>query len=128
MTTSKIIPTEQEDHIVLIEWANHHKILRDYLIHIPNGGYRNKLTGINLKRMGVRKGVSDLFLPYPNQFYHGLWVELKRKNSTQSSITEEQKQWIKKMDFCGYSAQVATGLDHAMRIFTEYLSNIMNAD
>jgi hypothetical protein len=69
--------TEIQHHIGLMSWAKTQPILDEYLIHIPNGGYRHPLEALKLKKMGVKAGVSDLFLAYPNPNYHGLWIELK---------------------------------------------------
>ena len=71
--------TEIQHHIGLMSWAKTQPILDEYLIHIPNGGYRHPLEALKLKKMGVKAGVSDLFLAYPNPNYHGLWIELKVK-------------------------------------------------
>ena len=41
--------------------------------------------------MGVKAGVSDLFLAYPNPNFHGLWIELKSEKGKKSP---EQKHWL----------------------------------
>ncbi len=45
---------------------------------IPNGGKRNPVEAARLKKQGVKAGVSDIFVAYPENPYHGLWIELKR--------------------------------------------------
>ena len=114
-----IIPTEEQEHLALMEWAQTNKICRKYLIHIPNGGSRHKAEAAKLKRMGVRAGVSDFFLPYPNDTYAGLWLELKRRKK--SRISEEQLHWLYLMQKCGYAAKIAYGWEHGKEIIKEYL-------
>lgn len=134
----KLIPSEDDDQIAIIEWSKYIPILRDYLIHIPNGGSRAKkeitlksgkkikisLEANRLKLMGVRAGVSDLFLPYPNKKYHGLWVELKRNGLKENAVSKEQLDWIDKMRSAGYQAIIAFGCDEAIAIFEIYLRDI----
>lgn len=45
------------------------------LLHIPNGGFRNKLEAIKFKKMGVRAGVSDFLIQ--NAGMPVGWIELK---------------------------------------------------
>lgn len=58
--------SEATEQALLMDWANlmsnTYKEL-SLLFHIPNGGSRNRLEAINLKRQGVKAGVPDLFLP-----------------------------------------------------------------
>lgn len=112
--------TEEQEHIAVMEWAKNHPILSKYLIHIPNGGSRNKIEAAKLKRMGVRSGVSDLFLPYPTKKYHGLWVEIKRKRGNVKT-TIEQNEWIIKMNALGYFACVARGYEQTVDCIISYL-------
>jgi SAM-dependent MidA family methyltransferase len=62
------------------------------------------------KRMGVRKGVSDLFFPAGNKIFKGLWLELKVENGIASN---EQLQFINDMIEEGYAAHIAYGYDEA---------------
>ena len=117
----RIIPTEEEDHIAIMEYVQTNPVLNNYLIHIPNGGSRNIIEAAKLKRMGVRKGVSDFFLAYSINGYHGMWLELKREGLKMNSCTIEQKQWLNKMKDQGYHAYVAFGYQHAIDAFLKYI-------
>lgn len=117
--------TEDQEQIALIEWAKTNPILRRYIVHPPNGGYRNKREGAKLKRMGTRKGVSDIFLPYPINGYHGLWLELKRKNRLKSKLSEEQIIWLQDMEQLGFCSKVAYGWEEAKLILETYLTPIL---
>lgn len=118
---NKIVPTEHEEQKMIISWAKRHYILSNLLIAIPNGGKRSMLTGLRLKKEGVMPGVSDLFLAYPNKGYHGLWIELKRRNAPPSALLDSQKAWLEKMIKFGYAAHVARGFDEAKKILEDYL-------
>jgi hypothetical protein len=123
-----LIATEQQEQIALMQWAALHPICKDYLIHIPNGGSRHPLEAKNLKRMGVKAGVSDLFLAYPQYHYdeegmhgqwrHGLWIELKSKKG---KVTNTQLYWLSQMQERNYIAEVAYGWEEARDIISRYL-------
>lgn len=55
-----------------------------WLHAIPNGGYRDKITAGKLKAEGVKRGIPDIFLPLPIIGYAGLYVELKRPQTTKA--------------------------------------------
>lgn len=73
------------------------------LFHVPNEGQRSQRTGAMLKRVGLKKGVSDLFLLVPKRGYHGAVIELKKSGGTTS---EEQDWWIERFRERGYFARV----------------------
>lgn len=50
------------------------------LYHVPNEGKRTWRTGARLKSEGLKPGVPDLCLPVARGKYHGLYVELKRRD------------------------------------------------
>src|SRR3990172_8063681 len=77
-----------------------------YLYHTPNGGYRHPVTAARLKRQLVKKGIPDLFLPYPVGKRHGLWIEL---NTAKGRPTPEQLEWIASMIGLEYDATIAYG-------------------
>lgn len=112
--------TEDQIQMQLVAWARLHNTIGPYLIHIPNGGYRNPREGAKFKRMGVLRGVSDIFLAKPQNGLHGLWIELKRPGG---KLTSDQYNWIKLMLAQGYEAKVCYGFDEAKDVILEYLKN-----
>ena len=91
-----------------------------YLFHVPNGGSRNAIEAKNLKRQGVKSGVPDLFLPLPNKTYHGLFIEMKYgKNKP----TQNQKEWIKYLNYVGYLAVVCYSAEEAINIIKKYIAD-----
>lgn len=87
--------SEGSQQKAIMVWANQNSIQYPqlkYLFHIPNGGSRNIREAVELKAQGVKAGVPDLFLPWPNaNYWRGCFIELKvGKNKT----SLEQNNWI----------------------------------
>lgn len=112
---------EMLEQIAIIQWARYQAIPRDCLIAIPNGGSRHPVEAKNLKRQGVRPGVSDLFLAYPVPPYAGLWIELKRPAPHKSVISPAQEEWLQRMRQVGYAGHVAYGSVDAIQKIIHYL-------
>lgn len=94
-----------------------------FMHHVPNGGKRDRMTAIALKRQGVKSGVPDIVLPYPHARYHGLYIELKAgKNTT----TAEQRKWLKYLSEHGYYTAVCYGWDTARDLIITYLKEPEN--
>lgn len=98
-----------------------HPILSNYLISIPNGGLRSKITAYIIKKEGAKAGVSDLFLAYPNGEYHGCWLEMKAPASY-AKLSIYQQKWLNSQNDLGYSIGVCYGVEEAMEYLNAYLS------
>lgn len=114
--------TEDGEQKALICWCalnaeKYPELLR--LFHIPNGGFRNKIEAAKFKAMGVRSGVLDLMLPVPRGIWHGLFVELKRKDG--GTVSKEQNDWIAFLKAQGYGAIVCHGWIKATEALIKYL-------
>ena len=120
---NKPIPTESQDQQALFRWAAYERAALPelgMLYHIPNEGRRPVVTGVNLRKAGLKKGVPDICLPVARGGYHGLYIELKRvKNGT--PVTEDQRAWIDALNRCGYRAMVCRGFESAQEAIIEYL-------
>ena len=115
--------SEASEQITLIQWCDINRCKYPELgliFHIPNGGKRNKLEAIKLKKEGVKAGVPDLFLPYANKKYHGLFIELKYGKNKAS---EKQKAWINELNHQGYYAKVCVGFEEAKNTILEYINS-----
>ncbi len=116
--------SEDAECCALIEWRDKvgvriHPEL-ELLIHIPNGGRRNAREGARFKRMGVRPGVSDYFLPVAVPGYHGLWFEMKAPKG--GRVTAAQVEWLSRMRDQDYRAEVCQGWADAKDLLLEYLA------
>ncbi|QPG06538.1 VRR-NUC domain-containing protein [Salinimonas marina] len=126
---------EDQHQIALIDWSHRQKLptsptvkkgafVSDYLFHIPNGGKRGKLEAVRFKRMGVKAGVSDLFLPVPLHSFSGLWVELKAPfidSKDKNYPSKDQREWLDKMSVAGFAVAVCYGWLEAKDIICNYL-------
>ena len=90
------------------------------LFHIPNGGSRNKVEAAHLKKLGVKAGVPDLFLPVARGAYHGLFIEMKRERGWR--VSEDQAGWISELMKQDYQVAICHGYEEARRMLEEYLN------
>jgi hypothetical protein len=121
MKTLKPDPSEHQLQTAVFEWAATQRQLYPELammFAVPNGGARHLLTGMRLKREGVKPGVPDIFLPIPRAPWHGLFVELKTKKG---QISEDQENWMLQLRALGYRVLLIRSIDAAMHLITEYL-------
>lgn len=114
------VPPEKKEAQWLIEWASSQPLIKDVIIHIANEGKRSWCEGKYLKSIGLRKGVSDFFIPIPRYPYHGLWIELKKTKN--AKVSKEQQEWLDNMKLLGYAGFVAYGWVHAVSLITLYLA------
>lgn len=99
-------------------------MIKNKIIHfaIPNGGYRDLIEAVNLKRSGVQSGVPDICIPLPNKSHHGLYIELKRKEG--GRVSDSQQYWIDLLNKQGYLAVVCEGSDAAKIIIEKYIADV----
>lgn len=120
--------SEAEEQESLMNWAGMAKGKYPqlfWLFHIPNGGTRHPAEAMHLKKMGVKPGVPDLFLPYPVPPYHGLWIEMKSMTGRPTAL---QKEWIETLRKFGYAAYVCRGAEQAINCLKEYLKGNTKED
>lgn len=112
------IGKEAIEQIKVCEWLKqlHPEIP---FLHIANERTCNVVYGRILKRMGVRKGVSDLFMPRGNTTCSGLWLELK---SAKGKLSLPQIEFIDEMIVLGYAAHVAFSAEEAILMIKDFYS------
>jgi len=108
--------TEDQEQTILATWLTKKGIK---FFAIPNGGYRNPMEAVKLRRMGVQSGVPDLCIPYAQEPYHGLYIELKRVGP--HHVSDAQKYWIDFLQAQGYCAKICIGFDEARIVIEDYL-------
>ena len=108
------LSSEGAEQIVVVEWCDLSKIP---IVHIANEGKRSAAYGANLKRMGMRKGFPDLFVPMARGKYHGLFIEMKYDKN---KPTGDQKKWLELLASEGYACVVCYNADDAIRIIKKY--------
>ena len=116
-------PTEEQEQAYVFQWAmlmeKQYPELR-LLYHCPNGELRDKIIALKLKRLGVKKGVPDLFLPVARCGFNGLYIEMKRKHG--GRLSPEQKQWLADLEAEHYRAIVCHGGEEACDEIYRYLT------
>ncbi len=111
-------PSEAKIQSAFFQWISYYKTLRPYCFAIPNGGSRNILEAVNLKRQGVTKGVPDVFMAIPNEENHGLFIEFK---AGKNKLTEEQKAMIDRLREKGYACEVCYSFEEAQKVIKSYI-------
>jgi hypothetical protein len=116
---ARTLKPETLAQIAVFDWIRLHKEISPYAFHIPNEGKRSYFMGAILKRMGMRSGVSDIFIAIPNKTYHGAFIELKEgKNKP----TNSQLQFLQDMSDKGYFTKVCFGSDETIECIKQYMS------
>ena len=109
-----VVPSENAEQEAFVKWMRtahpEHRVFA-----IPNGGSRNIVEAVNLKKSGVSAGVPDLCFPSLH-----LYIEMKRTKG--GTVSPEQKDWIEYLRKHGYSAEVACGFDEAKKIVERVLA------
>lgn len=94
-----------------------------FLFHIRNGGsIKSAREGAKFKRMGVRKGIPDLFLSIPAGGTHGFYIELKKQNGKPS---EEQIENGNSFQELGYRFEIISDLETFMASVNSHMLNIL---
>ena len=86
--------------------------------HFANQRSCSIQEGRKLKRMGVKRGVSDIFVAIPKNGKSGLWLELKVGSGKPS---KEQIDFLARKQERGYVCRVAWGYSDAIDILLDYL-------
>lgn len=110
--------SEAQEQIIIFNWARFIPELK-WMFAIANGGSRHLLEAINLKRQGVKRGISDMMVPIPKGKYHGLFIELK---VGRNKPTPEQIEFILHANKYNYYAEVCYGHEEAIELIKKYLS------
>lgn len=117
-------PREGEEQARLFSWAHMQTYFHpelDMMFHVPNGGSRSKAEAGRFKAEGVKAGVPDICLPVPRRHYHGLFIEMKRREG--GRLSPEQKAWLDKLTEQGYAAAVCRGWEEASEVILRYLED-----
>ena len=112
MLNTKLIATESQQAMALVDYCNAHLIP---IIHIANEGKRLWLLDA---RKGIQKGFPDFLIPLVKMPYGGLFLELKREKK--SLVSQQQWDWIARLNKLSYIASIAYGLNEAIGFIDGY--------
>jgi len=80
------------------------------------------------KKMRSSRGLPDLFIAQPHDYYGGLFIELKRESSrlknggiAKSEHHDEQEAILARLRELTYKAEFACGFEEAKKLIDEYL-------
>lgn len=100
-----LIKSEADLQKACVAWFdNNINSSQAFLFAVPNGGSRHKLEAINLKRQGLRPGVSDLILIVQDNI---ILLELKFNKGKQS---EHQKNFEQVVNALGFNYYIIRSL------------------
>jgi hypothetical protein len=109
---------EQLEQVTLFDWIRLQKDIAPYAFHIANERKTTPMQGALLKRMGVRAGVSDIFIGIGRRGYLGMFIEMK---AGKNKATVSQLQFQEDMSNQGYYCVVCNGFDEAKAKIEDYL-------
>lgn len=117
--------TEHQEQVLLFRWLSFNAKMHPVLalaFKITNEGTGSPRRGVWNKAEGVKKGVSDIFLPVPVMMsgciQHGLFIEMK---SAKGRLSPEQKAWLDAMGKQGYATAVCYSWTEAAKAIADYL-------
>lgn len=127
---------------VVASEATIHQYVADYLkLQYPNVIFRTDFAaGIKMtmgqatkhKRLQYGRAYPDLFIAYPSNAWHGMYLELKRLDATvylkngelsTNAHIQEQAATLRDLRDLGYYAEFAVGFEDAKRQIDKYLRN-----
>lgn len=115
---------EKDEQAALFGWRDAAKRktpeLR-WLFAIPNGLWLPDAYAKTALQQGLTPGVSDVALLVPRGGYHGLLIELKRRDATPCRVTAAQKEFLDFHKAQGYRAEWCRGWEAAKHLILDYL-------
>lgn len=122
--------TEHEHQILFFDFVriNMRKFepLR-WIHHVPNGMFiaddsRRVTIGMEYKRLGVIKGIPDIFFPYPSRGYDGLFIEMKKPGGSMSDEQADFESYITR--YTNYKHIVCYSYENAIDALKKYVLSV----
>jgi hypothetical protein len=120
---------EDEESKAFHQWLVMMKIPHDYSTHgeqrpfrmITKKGKEIRIcpSGARLKSLGASEGFPDFTIPVPNEYHHGLYIEMKKQKN--GKPTKAQLEWIDLLVDLGYCAVICNGWDEARMLTEKYM-------
>ena len=124
--TKRNAQPEAIEQAKVIAWARANENNYPYLwmLHSSlNGLKRTKNAQGKAKQQGMLSGVPDLFLPVKNNYFNGLYIEMK---STKGRVSVEQSHYLKCAAENGYSVVVCYSAVDAINTIKAHLEHKNN--
>lgn len=111
---------ESQEQISALQWFKLKYPDKEKIsFHIANERKCSANYGNFLQKMGVKKGVPDIFIPFSRKNYHGLFIEIKSKKGKK---TKEQIDFINELNINGYYACFCFGFNEIIEKINWYFS------
>ena len=107
-----------------IRWFRYqHPKYAKILFSVPNGGHRNKMTAVSMKREGQTAGCSDLIFLMPNGKYSAMCIEMKTDKGRQTDL---QKEFQEAVEQAGNKYVICRSFDEFRKTVEDYLNGSSN--
>lgn len=110
---------EDIEQIMFFDWLSSNPIYDKLIFHVANQRQTSYQEGRKLKRMGVKKGVSDIICLIAKEPYHGLMIELK---SPSGKLSKDQMLFRDAVTEQNYLYKQANSFNEAKEILVQYLN------
>lgn len=117
-------PLEKAEQAALFQWRDAVKsqiIELRWLFAIPNGLWLADAYVRSAMQQGLTPGVSDVALLVPRGGYHGLLIEIKRRDATPCCVNPKQKEFLDFHTAQGFRAEWCKGWEAARDLIVQYL-------
>ena len=109
---------EDKIQTVCVKWFDYQYKHLKPLLYMNYNNPRNKIQGAKLKKMGMRKGIPDLFLALPRGLYSGLYIEIKTPKGV---LSKSQKEYSVTLQNAGFHWVMCRSFDEFKKEIEKYL-------
>lgn len=114
----------QRDYFHWVEMCRNWHPAMALIHHIPNGNAYSVGHGQKLKKMGLKPGIPDVFIPWrrPNKHqggYGGCYLEFK---TLRGALSLAQKSIRPLLEEAGYRVEVVRSVSEAINVTIDYLN------
>lgn len=109
--------SEESIHKAIMQWVRQQPSIAKLVLHFPNEGKRSARYGKLMKDLGMRPGVSDLFIPMARHDYIGAWIEIK---TSKGIVSKEQSLFLQDMIRQNYFIFVCRSIEMGIKIIQWY--------
>jgi hypothetical protein len=111
---------EDKIQTVCVKWFDFQYKKLKPLLYCNYNNPRNAIQGAKLKKMGMRKGIPDLFLALPRGLCSGLYIEMK---TSTGRLSKEQKEYAETLKSVGFHWELVRSFDEFKSVIEKYLGS-----
>ncbi len=124
----KAATSEHDEQAAFHTWLD---LKRIWHYAVPNGAYFGRdpigraIQMKKLKAEGFSAGVPDMVIPYQNNEYGALYIEMKKKGG---KVSDEQKAWLEFLESQNYATKICYSADEAIAATMHYFRGAVNRE